>query len=88
MTEAQKSFEVSSPDENIKIYIRTGEKTTWSVKHGKTIVLLASEVGIQLSDERILGRNTGDVSEKRASANTLFETPFYKKHKFMTIIIR
>jgi alpha-glucosidase len=31
MTQAQNSFEITSPNQNIKVLISTGEKTTWSV---------------------------------------------------------
>ena len=45
-----KSYTVKSPDGKLTITVNTGEKTTWSINHGETTILLPSEIGMETSN--------------------------------------
>lgn len=78
---AQKSlaYHVVSPDGKIDLTVEAGAKIQWSVKYGGDEVVAPSAVSMTLDNGEVLGENTKIVSTETSSANTLINTPFYKK---------
>ena len=78
-----KSVTVTSPDGKIEMVLETGADIRWSVKHEKTEVIRPSAISLTLDKGVILGANPKISSIKRATVNSSFSTPFYKKSKVL-----
>ena len=78
-----KSVTVSSPDGKIEMVLETGAEIRWSVKHEKTEVIRPSAISLTLDKGVVLGANPKISSIKRATVNSSFSTPFYKKSKVL-----
>ncbi|MGN0225045.1 MAG: glycoside hydrolase family 97 protein [Prevotella sp.] len=73
-----KSYTVKSPDGQLTITVNTGDKTTWSINHGETIVLLPSEIGMETSNGHY-GRKVRIKNAKSGKTDKTFNTGIYKK---------
>ena len=78
-----KSVTVTSPDGKIEMALETGSEIRWSVKHEKTEVIKPSAISLTLDKGVVLGANPQISSIKRATVNSSFSTPFYKKSKVL-----
>lgn len=78
-----KSVTVTSPDGKIEMALETGSEIRWSVKHEKTEVIKPSAISLTLDKGVVLGANPKISSIKRATVNSSFSTPFYKKSKVL-----
>ena len=73
-----KSYTVKSPDGKLTITVNTGEKTTWSINHGETTILLPSEIGMETSNGHY-GRKVRIKNAKSGKTDKTFNTGIYKK---------
>ena len=73
-----KSYTVKSPDGKLTITVNTGEKTTWSINHGETTILLPSEIGMETSNGHY-GRKVRIKNAKSGKTDKTFKTGIYKK---------
>lgn len=73
-----KSYTVKSPDGKLTITVNTGEKTTWSINHGETTILLPSEIGMETSNGHY-GRKVRIKNTKSGKTDKTFNTGIYKK---------
>ena len=76
---AQKTYTLSSPDQKINITIRTGERLSYSVQHGKTAVLADSPIAMTLDQGKVLGLPALVKSVKEQSHDQIIKSPFYKR---------
>lgn len=63
-----KSFDVQSPDGNIKLHVATGDKIVWSVKDSDQTIIEPSSISLQLQNE-VLGDNAIVSSSKKEKVN-------------------
>jgi len=73
-----KSFELSSPDNTIKIKITTGSRFEWSLHHKNDAIILPSPISLQLENET-LGKDAAVTSARTTKVNTTFEAINYHK---------
>jgi len=73
-----KSYELSSPDNKIKIIITTGSKLQWSLQQNNQPVILPSSVSLQLENENI-GDNASIISSPKEKVSRSFEAVNYHK---------
>ena len=80
LTSAQKtkSFDVSSPDGNIKLHVETSGKIMWSVKDRDQIIIEPSSVSLQLQNE-MLGDKAIITSAKTEKVNNTITAIHYIK---------
>lgn len=78
-SQQKKDFTLASPNDKIKINIEISEKITWSVLHGKDLILAPSSVSMTLDQNEVLGKNDLLLNSKREKVKQTFESPFYKK---------
>lgn len=79
LSQAQKKYEVQSPDKTIQIEVQTGSNLTWSVKSNNAIVLLPSALSIQLSNNETLGKNSKLQKATPSPVKGNIHSSFYKK---------
>lgn len=79
-THAQKakSFDVQSPDGNIKLHIETSGKIVWSVKDRDQTIIEPLSISLQLQNE-ILGDNAKITSSKKEKVNNTITAINYIK---------
>src|SRR5665213_1414862 len=63
-----KTFDVQSPDENIKLHVETSGKIVWSVKDKDQTIIEPSSVSLQLQNE-MLGDKAIITSSKTEKVN-------------------
>src|SRR6185312_3350806 len=73
-----KSFDVSSPDGNIKLHIQASGKIIWSVKDRDQIIIEPSSISLQLQNE-ILGDKAIITSSKTEKVNNTITAIHYIK---------
>jgi len=78
-SQKKQDFTLTSPDGKIEVKINVDDKISWSISHGKDLVLASSEMSLTLEGNNFLGKNAVVLNSKKESVNTSFETPFYKK---------
>lgn len=73
------NYEVSSPNGKVKVSVSAEETVKWSVNYDGKMVLLPSEINIQLQQgDKTMGLGkVGKVAKKQIRGS--FENPFYKK---------
>lgn len=73
------NYEVSSPNGKVKVSVSAEETIKWSVNYNGKMVLLPSEINIQLQQgDKTMGLGkVGKVTKKQIRGS--FENPFYKK---------
>ncbi len=78
---AQKNntFEVVSPDGNIKLKIEAGSLLQWSVMHKGEQIIEPSAISLLLMDGTTLGKDVIIKSSKKEEINTSFNAINYKK---------
>lgn len=78
-------YSLHSPDNKLKVTINVGETLTWEIEHDDTPVLLPSNIAMQCAEKEeqgtsfAFGRDMKVTKVTRASVDTSFLTPFYKK---------
>ncbi|WP_343521946.1 glycoside hydrolase family 97 protein [Pedobacter sp.] len=70
---------LKSPDGKIDMALENGAKMLWSVKYEGTEVVVPSVISLTLGNGLVLGNHAKVNSIKKASVNTVFNTPVYKK---------
>ena len=73
-----KSYEISSPDNKIKIIITTGSKLHWSLQQNNQPVILPSSVSLQLENENI-GDNASIISSPKEKVSRSYDAVNYHK---------
>ncbi len=71
---------VLSPDKKISVEIKSNDKLTYSVKFGKTTVLLESPMGFEFVNEPPIGKTLRIVDSMRTTINEKW-SPVASKHK-------
>ena len=74
-----KVFHVKSPDGKIDVTIDAAAKITWSAMHENNVIIAPSPISLTLSNGEVLGDQSKNYFSKNASANTVINTPIYKK---------
>ena len=78
LTTTAKDYTVSSPDGNIKVYIKTGKSLTYSIERGNTLLLAPSDISLTLADGRVWGPNNS-FSATLKEMNTTCQTAVFKR---------
>lgn len=78
-SQKKQDFILNSPDGKIEVKINVDDKISWSISHGKDLILAPSEMSLTLDQNLVLGKNAVVLNSKKESVNSSFETPFYKK---------
>jgi len=76
---AKKDYSLKSPDGDITVTVKNGGQLTYSVSHGKTVLLSDSRIGMRLSGGTVLG---GGDKVRKTSTRSVDETlkpVIYKK---------
>jgi alpha-glucosidase len=73
------SYEVKSPDGNITVQIKAGDKLQWSVQHKEQQMIAPSAISMTLQGGQVLGDNAKVSSAKKQSVNTQFNAINYRK---------
>ena len=73
-----KSFDVASPDGNIKLHVETSGKIVWSVKDRDQTIIEPSSISLQLQNET-LGDNAVITSSKTEKVNNTINAINYIK---------
>ena len=76
---AQKQYTLQSPDKQITITIQTGDRLSYSVRHGETLVLDDSPIAMTLDNGTVLGVPAKVKSVKSTAVDNTIEAPFYKR---------
>lgn len=77
---AQKSFQLLSPDNQLKADVSVDKNVTVALNSGTTEVLAASPISMTLQSGEVLGGNSPKVSKvTRAEGNHVVASPFYKR---------
>jgi len=77
-SQKKQDFSLSSPNGKIEVKIAVNEKISWSVSHGKDLILAPSPMSLTLENE-VLGKNAVLINSKKETVNASFQTPLYKK---------
>ena len=77
--QAQKNFELTSPDKKLKATVYVGDRITYTLTHEATVILSASPISMTLESGEVLGKSPKLVKAKQSSANRTAPSPFYKK---------
>jgi alpha-glucosidase len=78
-SQPKKDFIVTSPDGKIEVKILVNDKISWSISHGKDLILESSEMSMTLDENIVLGKNPVVLNSKKESIDASFDSPFYKK---------
>lgn len=73
-----KNFELTSPDNKLKIEISIEDRICYTVKHGQDTLIYPSFISMKL-ENKIPGRNPKIKTTKTNSVNTVIQSPFYKR---------
>lgn len=76
---AQKSYEIISPDGNTTLKVDVGPKLLWSVKHKGQQLIEPSAISLQLEDGEMLGDNARIDKADKLKVNTSFKAIDYIK---------
>ena len=78
---AQK-YQLTSPDQKIKIEIINDKSITWAVDFNQQSVITPSEISMTLSNE-VLGKNAKVQKKTSQSSHQIIKTNFYKKNQIV-----
>jgi len=78
-SQSKKDFILTSPDGKIEVKILVNDKISWSISHGKDLILAPSEMSMTLDENIVLGKNPVVLNSKKESIDASFDSPFYKK---------
>jgi alpha-glucosidase len=73
-----KSFELTSPNNKIKITVSAGSKLEWSLTHNNEIIVAPSSISLQLENENA-GNNATIISSPTTKVNRTFSPINYHK---------
>ncbi len=76
-TQAQKQYNISSPDGRLTAEVTVGEQLTWSLAHDGRQLIEPSPVSLTLADGEQLGPNARVVRAKQQSADEPIASPFW-----------
>ena len=79
MVAQAKDYQLASPDGQLTLSVRTGERLTYSVARGGVVLLEPSAIGLHLADGTVWGAGTRFSKAVRRSVNTSCEAPFFKR---------
>ena len=87
ITNAQKSksFQLLSPDGNIKVVISSGAKLEWSVQQKAENIIMPSVIAMKVKDGILFGENAIITSTKATSVNEVIDAINYKKNKIENV---
>ena len=87
ITNAQKSksFQLLSPDGNIKVVISSGAKLEWSVQQKAENIIMPSVIAMKVKDGVLFGENAIITSTKVTSVNEVIDAINYKKNKIENV---
>lgn len=78
---AQQKYPLQSPDGKLRAEVEIGETVRFSLRHGDTELLAPSTVSMTLQGGETLGVRPKLRNVKRASADRVIPSPFYKKRE-------
>lgn len=78
-SQKNQDFNILSPNGKIEVKINIGDKISWTILHGKDVILAPSEMSLTLEGNVVLGKNAVVLNSKKEAVNSTFETPLYKK---------
>jgi alpha-glucosidase len=78
-SQQKQDFILTSPDGKIEVKILVNDKISWSISHGKDLILALSEMSMTLDENIVLGKNPVVLNSKKESIDATFDSPFYKK---------
>ena len=78
---AQQQYTVQSPNGRITVTVNTGERLSYAVMHGKTVVLDESPIAMTLDNGKVLGVPANASNAQIQSVHQTIEAPFYKRNK-------
>ncbi len=85
---AQKSYQLMSPDQKLMAEVSVGEEVTITLLHEETIVLAPSRVSMILQNGEVFG-GKGEIQKvTRASVDKVIPSPFYKKTRYKMSIMK
>ncbi|WP_207495822.1 glycoside hydrolase family 97 protein [Aridibaculum aurantiacum] len=73
-----KVYQLTSPDNKIKVQVNAGADVTWAIDHENTKVLSPSAISL-VTTTGVLGKNTVLKSAKSTTVNSKINPPVYKK---------
>ena len=76
--QAQKKYELVSPDGKLKTNITAGKQLTYDIVFGDQQVVAASPISITLENGQVWGENDNPTGAKRKSVNTTVASPLYR----------
>ena len=76
--QAQKKYELVSPDGKLKTNITAGKQLTYDIVLGDQQVMAASPISITLENGQVWGENDNPTGAKRKSVNTTVASPLYR----------
>jgi len=78
-SQPKKDFILTSPDGEIEVKILVNDKISWSISHGKDLILAPSEMSMTLDENIVLGKTPAVLNSKKENVDASFDSPFYKK---------
>ena len=75
------SYLLHSPNGKISVFIKLGDKLSYSVKHEDTRILDDSQIMLLLDDGTALGPEYKGIKTKETSVDQTIEAHFYKKNQ-------
>ena len=76
--QAQKTYELASPDGRLQTTVRLGEKMTYDIVYDNRTLMLPSEIGLTLTDGRHWGADARVRKVERASVDRTLSSPLYR----------
>ncbi|MBQ2367834.1 MAG: glycoside hydrolase family 97 catalytic domain-containing protein, partial [Bacteroidaceae bacterium] len=76
--QAQKKYELASPNGKLKTNITAGKQLTYDIVFNDQQVIAAAPISITLENGEVWGENDKPTSAKRKSVNTKVASPFYR----------
>ena len=78
---AQKTYMLQSPDRNLTVTVKTGDRLSYSVRHGQTLVLDDSPAALSLDNGVTLGVPATVKSTKHTTVDNVIQAHFYKRNE-------
>ena len=76
--QAQKKYELASPDGKLKTNITAGKQLTYDIVFNGQQVIAAAPISITLENGEVWGENDKPTSAKRKSVSEKVASPFYR----------
>ena len=78
VAQAQKQYQLASPDGKLKTTVNAGEKLTYDITFNGQQILETSPLSMTLSNGEVWGENDKPSKVSRKSVNGVVKTPFYR----------